>query len=274
MPSHLQDKMSANSDFQLPSFVSHDDVIGNQWADDLAGQSATSYELPLNITTPYLYYKNLTKRIQKRLTVIICSLPNRPKHIPIAKVPCSSFDECCNLSKHVIYEVDNLRIGCARCKQVRTKASTGMKLWLGSDCQPRISSWDRPIPLFNEFVQIGNLSIHFSHKVYCFKNIHYCKNCGSYATNKLRKLAAECKPRTLAGQQFLDKLNKGILPNTVNFQHRELAALESVQQYVNSNAIAPIPGSPINIEEEIDNIQEEDDPPSPQHSHLAISDSD
>ena len=169
MASHLRDKLSANSEFQLPDFVTMNDVTGNQWADDLAGQSATSEELPLNTTTPYLYYYNLTKRIQKRLTVIMCSLPNRPKHIPKAKVPCESLTECCNLSRHVIYDVDKSHLGCARCRQVRARYGVGIRHWLGSECQPRVDSWDRPIPIYGEFVQIGTQSIHISHKVYSYK---------------------------------------------------------------------------------------------------------
>ena len=39
MPSHLQDKMSADENFQLPEHVSLNDVKGNQWADELAGDS-------------------------------------------------------------------------------------------------------------------------------------------------------------------------------------------------------------------------------------------
>ena len=46
MPSHLQDKIDANPDSRIPDTVSLNDVIGNQWADDLAGQSATLLELP------------------------------------------------------------------------------------------------------------------------------------------------------------------------------------------------------------------------------------
>ena len=273
MPSHLQDKMSADSDFQLPSFVSLNDVKGNQWADDLAGQSATSHELPLNITTPYIYHKNLIKRIQKRLTVILCSLPNRPKHIPKVKVPSDSFDTCCNLSRHVIYDVDHKHIGCARCKQVRNKSNVGIRLWLGSDCQPREASWDRPIPLVNEFVQIGKLSIHHTHKVYSFKNIYYCIKCGSYASNKLRKLAAECKPRTSAGQLFLDKLNKGILPpHTSDLSNQlEIAALLSIQNYVDNNAIAPI--SPISEAEDTE-LESSNNINLPSSPGLVQSDSD
>ena len=266
MPSHLRDKLSANSDFQLPDFVTMNDVEGNQWADDLAGQSANSEELPLNITTPFLYYYKLTKRIQKRLTVILCSLPNRPKHIPKAKVPLETLTECCNLSRHVIYDVGKTHLGCARCRQVRARYGVGIRHWLSSDCTPKVDSWDRPIPIYGEFVQIGTLNIHVSHKVYSYKNLHYCINCGSYATNKLRKLAASCQPRTVAGQHFLDNLNKGILPPTV-WSHPEQIALANINKYVNNNI--PITNSPIPSEDE-----EEIAPASPSPSIVICSASD
>ena len=247
MPSHLQDKLRADEHFQIPDGISLNDVTGNQWADDLAGQSATSYELPLNITTPYLYYKNLTRRIQKRLVVILCSLPNRPKHIPKAKIPADSFEECCNLSRHVIYEIDGRHIGCARCKQTRMIKGIGVRQWLSSACCAQRPEDDKPIPLFNEFIQIGNLNIHHSHKPYVYKDIYYCIQCGSYATNKLKKLASECRERTLAGARFLDNIYKGIFPSSIDNIHNthnesvlnnvEQATLVNIQNFVNANTV-------------------------------------
>ena len=82
-----------------------------------------------------------------------------------------------------------------------------------------------------------------SHKVYSYKSILDCINCGSYAINKLRKLATDCKPRAEAGQLFLDNLNKGILPPSV-FSHLEEIALANIKNYINSNAIPPIATAP------------------------------
>jgi len=217
MPSHLQDKMSADEDFQLPEHVTLNDVAGNSWADELAGTSAQSFELPLNITSPHIYHKNLVKRIQRRLMVILCSLPNRPKHIPKASIPKEPFEELCTRSRHIIYNTgDGRRIGCARCKQIRNIKGTGVRFWLESACVAREPKEDIPIPLHNEYIQIGNLNIHFSHKPYVYKGVHYCINCGCYATNKLKKFASKCAVRTLAGQRFLNNLNSGVLPASAN----------------------------------------------------------
>ena len=148
MPSHLQDKLSADEEFQLPEHVSLNDVKGNQWADELAGDSAKSFEVPLNVSSPYLYHKSLTKRSQRRLMVILCSLPNRPKHIPKASIPKETFEELCNISKHIIYKIgDNKHIGCARCKQIKLIKGAGIKFWLDSACSARRSDDNIPIPL-------------------------------------------------------------------------------------------------------------------------------
>ena len=106
---------------------------------------------------------------------------------------------------------------------------------------------DKPIPLFNEFIQIGNLNIHHSHKPYVYKDIYYCIQCGSYATNKLKKLASKCRERTLAGARFLDNVNKGIFPTSIHNLHNthkesvlnrvEQIALVNIQNYVNANTV-------------------------------------
>ena len=259
MPSHLQDKMSGDENFVLPEYVTLNDVQGNQWADELAGNSAKSFELPLNVTSPYLYYKNLVKRIQHRLMVIICAIPNRPKHIPKAAIQKESFEELCHKSSHIIYNVgDNKNIGCARCKQIRSIKVIGIRFWLGSCCSPRSPDEDIPIPLHREFIQIGNLSIQHTHKPYVYKGVHYCTNCGCYATNKLKKLASKCKVRTVAWQLFLNKLNKGILPESASGFHGGLSnveqqALVNIQNDLNNfSEVGSIGGSISDAESNMD----------------------
>ena len=130
MPSHLQDKMSADEDFQLPENVSLNDVAGHSWADKLAGTSAQPFELPLNITSPHIYHNKILKRMQRRLLVILCSLPNRPKHIPKASVPKEPLEELYTRSRHIIYNTGDgrrRRIGCARCKQIRDSKGAGVR---------------------------------------------------------------------------------------------------------------------------------------------------
>ena len=56
MPSHLR------LDEPLPEGISASDIYGNSYADDLAGKAAASACVPLNVSSPYLYYTRLTKR--------------------------------------------------------------------------------------------------------------------------------------------------------------------------------------------------------------------
>ena len=123
----------------------------------------------------------------------------------------------------------------------------GVRQWLSSACCAQRPEDDKPIPLFNEFIQIGNLNIHHSHKPYVYKDIYYCIQCGSYATNKLKKLASECRERTLAGARFLDNINKGIFPSSIDNIHNthnesvlnnvEQATLVNIQNFVNANTV-------------------------------------
>ena len=89
MPSHLEDKMHS-PEFILPTDVSREDIEGNEWADELAGIAAKYAELPIGITTLSIYNKNLAIRIQKRHVAILCSLPDRVKHVKNPQ-KCNSF---------------------------------------------------------------------------------------------------------------------------------------------------------------------------------------
>ena len=96
------------------------------------------------------------------------------------------------------------------------------------------------IPLHNEFIQVGNLNKHISHKPYVYKGVRYCINCGCYATNKLKKLASKCAVRTLVGQRFLNNLDNGVLLASANIDlhltHLEQIALNNFQNQVDQRS--------------------------------------
>ena len=87
IPSHISEKLVKNSDFVVPAFVSKLDILANDWADEHAAKAAHSAEVPLNVSTPYLYHYHLIRRIQKRLVTILCTLPDRLKHNQRQKYP-------------------------------------------------------------------------------------------------------------------------------------------------------------------------------------------
>ena len=70
IPSHLSDKLRKNPNYVIPEFVSSLDIKANDWADELAGKAAHSAEVPLNVSTPYLYHYHLIRRIQKGMYLL------------------------------------------------------------------------------------------------------------------------------------------------------------------------------------------------------------
>ena len=136
----------------VPDFVSPLDIQGNDWADELAGKAAHRVEVPLNVSTPYLYYYHLVRRIQKRHVAILCSLPDRPKHIPKVKVP---LDDLCTIiaaSNHIIYwPTDKPHwIRCARCSSTMHSKAVGVRTWINSQCIGIGKCQDRPIPVYDK----------------------------------------------------------------------------------------------------------------------------
>ncbi len=81
MPSHLLENPTKG----VYSGVSYLDLLGNSHADKLADQAAIRFSVPINVSTKYLYYIHLTKRIQFRITTILLNLPDRPKYKKIAE---------------------------------------------------------------------------------------------------------------------------------------------------------------------------------------------
>ena len=185
--------------------MSLNDVKGNQWADDLCGKAAQSATLPLHISTPIIYYKNLIVRIQKRLVAILCALPNRSKHnivTPKAPIPHDTINTLIAKSEHLLYEDDGgKRVHCTRCNISLSMHNPTLKHWLKGKCLSIGSAIDRPIPLLFHAVHIKNRSIHSSHKLYKCRNIYYCTPCGAYGrdSTKIQKVAEECQPPTAAG---------------------------------------------------------------------------
>ena len=103
IPSHLSEKLSKDPNDVIPEFVSKLDIKANDWADEHAGKAAHSAEVSLNVSTPCLYHYHHIRRVQKRLVTILCTLPDRPKHIPKAKIPKEELCTIIAASRHVIF---------------------------------------------------------------------------------------------------------------------------------------------------------------------------
>ena len=90
-------------------------------------------------------------------------------------------------------------------------------------------------------VSLGRQMSHASHKLYVYRGVFYCANCGAYATVKARKLAVQCTIRTTAGQRNLTLLGSGELP--VNLLQWPSAAAETIELCCNDGPPAA-PGGP------------------------------
>ena len=88
--------------------------------------------------------------------------------------------------------------------------STNVRAWIKGSCSGIGYSNDRPIPVYDNIIHIGNHTIHHTHKVYTISNLFYCSKCGCHVNKKMKKLKDPCtNVRTEAGQLFLDQLNSG-----------------------------------------------------------------
>ena len=198
IPSHISEKLRKNPNYVIPEFVSQLDIKANDWADELAGNAAHSVEVPLNVSAPYLYYFHLTRRIQKRHVAILCSLPNRPKHIPKVKLPKEDLCIIIAASKHVIFwpKSNPNWITCARCSCTMHSKAVGVKAWINSQCIGIGKTTDRPIPVSDKLIHIGNNIIHHTHKIYTVADLFYCICCGPNVNVKMKKLKDPCTKNT------------------------------------------------------------------------------
>ena len=192
VPAHLADDVS-NDNLSLPPGVPLLDVLGNKQADTLAKAGAHSNMPDLNSATRVVFYASLARRIQNRLAIIICNLPNRPHRIKTPRQPIVKLDELMHQSSHNCFEVNN-RVFCMRCNtNYSCKNKTGLKHWLSSPCPDLGAFHDRPVHIAFDHVHIGNLDVDFSHELMSFKGLVYCNKCGSISQqSKLGKLASPC----------------------------------------------------------------------------------
>ncbi len=65
MPSHLLDNDP------LPDGITRCDVLSNRHADHYAKIRAQRLQVPLNVSTPVIFYYSLVRKIQRRLVNII-----------------------------------------------------------------------------------------------------------------------------------------------------------------------------------------------------------
>ena len=193
MPSHLKDEDPR------PEGVSVLDVLGNRHADRLAGIAAMAVQVPNSVSTSYIFYVNLVKKIQRRLVAITLNLPDQnnkavdmPK--PITE-PAPPIAELIATSQHEIVVAKSL-YSCRNCKSSFKRSDAGFRHWLQCGCVPlhaaSTSEAPRHVPMGNP-VHMGSQVSHHSHSLFIYKGLVYCNVCGNRGSNnQIRKLAKPC----------------------------------------------------------------------------------
>ena len=191
----------------VPADVTEDDILGNSWADKHAEDIARVFQVPMGVSSKYLHYYHMIRKIQKRLVSIVCQLPNRPKHIP---VPRETFErETVNnlamKSDHFIIRrgASSNVYSCAKCNMSYSSLDPGIKNWLRGSCSGKQILQDVPVPIQHHNLHIGRQDIHHTHRIHLFCGIYYCNRCGCRATSRAIYLAKRCEEPRAAGLAFL-----------------------------------------------------------------------
>ena len=213
MPSHLK------PGDPRPVGVSELDIVANDLADEQAKAAAKRVEVPLNTSTPVLYYYALVRKIQKRLIDVLISLPHRSKTSrskqlsqPIAR---PSLDSLIETSQHFAF-LSGTRVICAVCKCSLPVKGESTRHWLRASCNGAPSDETKPVKLHNTIIQIGHLSTHPSHDLHVIKNVIYCNKCGSHAHTRIKNLARKCQEPGTYGTKQLKMFMNGQIPHNVN----------------------------------------------------------
>jgi len=128
MPSHVADPSL------LPLGVSISDWEGNKFADKYAGVAAAAVQLPPAITIGPIHYINLVKKVQRRLAIIIISLPNRKSdRVPSVKVPKESLESLISASSHDVRRSAH-RVNCIACLSSFAIIDSSLRPWLSAPC--------------------------------------------------------------------------------------------------------------------------------------------
>ena len=209
MPSHLK------PEDPRPDGVTEADIVGNSFADILAGDAAVRHQVPLNVSTPYIYYFSLVRKIQRRLIQIVTHIPSRgsvPKRSNVILFrPKTDYEALIAASDHAAFFCHG-HIKCAQCEHVLPARGQTTIEWLSTSCNPEPFSLDRPIKLRNEIIIIKNRTTHPSHDLRMFKKLIYCKKCGYTARGRLQGLFGACDTPKQYGSSILKSISKGQLP--------------------------------------------------------------
>ena len=210
MPSHL----ATEPNKKRPSFVTTFHVEGNDRADKMAAEAANSNQVDREVANRHIKLHKLTKAIQLRLATISLYLP---KHMydkdstnmePIGRAPKPTITELMVLSPHNLF-IDHCNfIVCSTCNsKCHNNDCQANRDFILSLCHNPFKYNANHFTPVNVPASLGHLKTHSSHILHCYRGIFFCSVCGSFAQQKLKKLAAPCtKILSSHGKRVLDAL--------------------------------------------------------------------
>ena len=211
MPSHLKEP---NTKKFRPPWVTDLDILGNSFADALAGDAAEDARVSLQTAIDCRFYYKFIKAVQWRLIGIHQNLPERQKYKTIRSPTeeVKSLQDKCEESKHKLVREGD-RMLCTICLDNFKIKDESFLHWLAGQCVPATSS-EGTIrkTVYNKHLHVGNQYVHFTHEVIDYKGFLHCKKCGSKATNLIRNLAKPCSPPGKAGKHVLRCIKSDKLP--------------------------------------------------------------
>ena len=153
--------------------------------------------------------------VQRRLVVILMSLPSRP----VVHKPVTAIDEV-DIPKppsvnpdlgHDIVERDTYLFcnGCYRSAAIRSSAAK--RIFTRVCIPPPESHLAKPVS-----VSLIHTGIHHSHIMAVYKGFYHCTKCGSILGRKIVKLGNSCMPPSVAGKRNLDCISDNKRPQGVS----------------------------------------------------------
>jgi len=191
-------------------------VEGNDRADKLAAEAASSNQVDRDVADRHIKLHKLVKAIQLRLATISLYLPKTvidkasTNMEPIGRDPMPTLTELMVLSAHNLFVDHNNYIVCSTCNsKCHNNDCQANRDFILSLCHNPFKLNANHLTPVNAPASLGHFKTHCSHTLHCYKGVFFCTVCGSFAQQKLIKLAAPCtKVLSAHGKRVLEALAK------------------------------------------------------------------
>ena len=205
--------------------VTGKDLLGNCLADSLATRGAEMAEVYYQDATDVIWYYGAIRDIQRRAAIILSHavLPYSVKRVrepARQRVPVLARTGALLSSKHT-FDVHGKSLQCTQCFQHVPLARQAAVAWLATPCKPDMArkylSFDgarRPtrVPL-GRTIRVGHQVLHAEHKLFLYRGLYFCGDCGYFASRHAQKLTQPCTERGQKALRRVLNLRAGKLPS-------------------------------------------------------------